>query len=118
MRKIMWFGMTVVLGSVLLLYVWGKMEIVNVGYSLEQLSKHKATLKQEHDRLRLRLSQLMSPERIAKEATVVLGMRAPRLGQIQVMTVAGYQPEISSDGLDPIAKTKIVQVVQTFKVRP
>ena len=57
------------LGSTFIFYVWGKMDVVRVGYELDLLSSQKVALEQEHDRLQLTYSQLTAPDRIAREAS-------------------------------------------------
>ena len=81
--------LTVSLGGVLLFYVWGKVDVVRLGYELDALLKKKAALTQEHERLQARLSQLTAPERLASEAGDKLGMRPP--GERQVVLVPGRQ---------------------------
>lgn len=82
----------------LLFYVWGKVDVVRVGYELDALLKKKATLTQEHERLQARFSQLTAPERIASEASDKLGMRPP--GARQVVLVPSH-PEERAPGDEP-----------------
>ena len=80
-----WFFLTLLtvsLSGVLLFYVWGKVDVVRLGYELDVLLQKKAALTQEHDRLQARLSQLTAPERIASEARDKLGMRPPNERQV------------------------------------
>ena len=88
-----WFFRTLLtasLSGVLLFYVWGKVDIVRLGYELDALLQKKSALTQERERLQARLSQLTAPERIASEAGDKLGMRPP--GERQVVLVSG-RPE-------------------------
>ena len=81
--KIGWLViLSMVLSSTFLFYVWGKVDIVRVGYELDQLSKKKIALEQAHDRLQITYSQLTAPDRIAKEATMKLHMKQPGPGQV------------------------------------
>lgn len=74
--------LTVSLSGVLLFYVWGKVDVVRLGYELDALLQKKAALTQEHGRLQARFSQLTAPERIASEARDKLGMRPPGASQV------------------------------------
>ncbi len=85
MKPMLWTLLFAVLGGVLLLYVWGRVDVVRVGYALDALSRQKAALEQEHDRLRIQLSQLLAPDRIAAEANATLKMTRP--GPRQVVLV-------------------------------
>ena len=81
--KIGWIVILImVLSSTFLFYVWGKVDVVRVGYELDQLSKRKIALEQDHDRLQIVYSQLTAPDRIAKEATIKLHMKQPDPGQV------------------------------------
>ena len=81
--KIGWLViLSIVLSSMFLFYVWGKVDVVRVGYELDQLSKKKIALEQAHDRLQIAYSQLTAPDRIAKEATMKLHMKQPDPGQV------------------------------------
>ena len=81
--KIGWIVILImVLSSTFLFYVWGKVDVVRVGYELDELSKKKIALEQEHDLLQITYSQLTAPDRIAKEATTKLYMKQPDPGQV------------------------------------
>ena len=81
--KIGWIVILImVLSSTFLFYVWGKVDVVRVGYELDELSKKKISLEQEHDLLQITYSQLTAPDRIAKEATKKLLMKQPDPGQV------------------------------------
>jgi cell division protein FtsL len=71
--------------SVLLLYVWERVDVVQVGYHIEQLKSKKVALERERDELRLKVSTLTSPDRIAKAATDKLGMLPPQQGQVRLV---------------------------------
>lgn len=96
-----WVFLTVLavgLSGALLFYVWGKVDVVRLGYELDALSQKKIALTQEHDRLQARRSQLTAPERIASEARDKLGMRPP--GERQVVLVPS-RPEKATPSGDP-----------------
>lgn len=98
MRWVLWTLLMVSVSGVLLFYVWGKVDVVRVGYELDALLKKKAALTQEHERLQARLSQLTAPERIASEAGDKLGMKPP--GARQVVLVPS-RPEDGNPSNEP-----------------
>jgi cell division protein FtsL len=79
--------------SVLLLYVWERVDVVQVGYHIEQLKSKKVSLERERDELRLKVSMLTSPDRIAKAATERLGMLPPQQGQVRLVRL-GPEPHM------------------------
>ena len=98
MKWILWTLLVVSVSGVLLFYVWGKVDVVRVGYELDALLKKKAVLTQEHERLQARLSQLTAPERIASEAGDKLGMRPPSARQVVLVP---SHPEDGNPGDGP-----------------
>ena len=78
--------------SVLLLYVWERVDVVQVGYHIEQLKIQKVMLERERDELRLKVSTLTSPNRIAKAATEKLGMLPPQQGQMRLVRLEPDTP--------------------------
>ncbi|MDQ6734086.1 MAG: cell division protein FtsL [Nitrospirota bacterium] len=78
--------------SVLLLYVWERVDVVQVGYHIEQLKSKKVSLERERDELRLKVSTLTSPDRIAKAATEKLGMLPPQQGQVRLVRLEPEPP--------------------------
>lgn len=73
-------------GLLFVMYVWGKVDVVRLGYTLEQLAQKRSGLKREQETLQLRLSQLTAPDRIAKRAKDRLDMRLAEPGQIVLVT--------------------------------
>jgi len=84
--------------SVLLLYVWERVDVVQVGYHIEQLKSKKVSLERERDELRLRVSMLTSPDRIAKAATERLGMLPPQQGQVRLVRL-GPEPTMKDQAV-------------------
>ena len=68
--------------SLLLLYVWERVDVVQVGYRIELLKMKNAVLERERDGLQVQLSGLASPDKIAKVAGEKLGMVPPQQGQV------------------------------------
>ena len=81
--------------SVLLLYVWERVDVVQVGYRVEQLKAKKVALQRERDELRLRVSTLTAPERLARAAVEKLGMTAPHQGQVRLVRLAPDVPSVA-----------------------
>lgn len=72
--------------GMLLLFVWERVDIVRVGYRIEQLKTQKIALQREQDELRVKVSALTAPDRIAKAATEKLGMLPPQSGQVVMVS--------------------------------
>lgn len=73
--------------ALLLLYVWERVDIVRVGYHIERLKSKRVLLQRERDELRVNVSTLTAPERIARAATEKLGMMPPQQGQVILVNV-------------------------------
>ena len=67
------------------LFVWERVDMVRVGYQVERLKQEKMVLERERDQLRVKMSALSAPDRIAKVATERLGMVPPQRGQVIVV---------------------------------
>lgn len=67
------------------LFVWERVDIVRVGYRVERLKVEKTKLERERDQLRVKVSSLSAPDRIAKVATEQLGMVLPQKGQVIIV---------------------------------
>ena len=64
--------------SLVLLFVWERVDIVRIGYHIERLKTQKVLLERERDELRVKVSSFTAPERIARLATDKLGMMQPK----------------------------------------
>jgi cell division protein FtsL len=80
--------------SLVLLYVWERVDVVQVGYRIEQVKVRKLALERERDELRVKVSALTSPEKIAKLATEKLGMTPPQQGQVRLVKVEPMVPKV------------------------
>jgi hypothetical protein len=56
--------------------------MVRLGYQIERLKQERIALERERDELRVKLSTLSAPDRIAKIASERLGMSLPQQGQV------------------------------------
>lgn len=80
--------------GMLLLFVWERVDIVRVGYRIEQLKTQKIALQREQDELRVKVSALTAPDRIAKAATEKLGMIPPQPGQVVMVRATDPGPAV------------------------
>jgi cell division protein FtsL len=83
-------GLAVVL--LVLLCVWERVDVVQVGYRIEQLKVKKAALERDRDELQVKVSRLTSPDRIAKLAAEKLGMLPPQQGQVKLVKIEPQTP--------------------------
>ncbi|MEX5214828.1 MAG: cell division protein FtsL [Nitrospiraceae bacterium] len=76
-----------ILGVLLFLlgYVWERVDVVRVGYRVEQLKAQKVLLERERDELSVRLATLSAPDRVARLAKEKLGMMPAQPGQVVVV---------------------------------
>ena len=71
--------------SLFLLYVWERVDVVQAGYQIERLKTKKVTLERERDELRVKVSELMAPDRIARLASERLAMAPPQQDQVRLV---------------------------------
>ena len=71
--------------GVVLIHVWLRLQVVQMGYALSTISKLQGRLEQENRELKLELATLTSPERLEALARNRLGLVAPDKGQIIVL---------------------------------
>jgi len=83
--------------ALLLLYVWERNEIVRAGYHIERLKEKKVALQRERDGLRVKVSALTAPERIARAASEKLEMMPPRPGQVVLVRARPDVPVQAED---------------------
>ncbi|MCP9438508.1 MAG: cell division protein FtsL [Nitrospira sp.] len=79
-----------------LVFVWERGDIVRVGYQIQRLKAEKVRLERERDHLRVQLSALSAPDRIAKVATERLGMTLPQDGQVIMVKSRPASPSVPS----------------------
>lgn len=80
--------------AMILLFVWERVDVVRLGYHIERLKSQKVLLERERDELRVRLSSLTSPERIARSAAERLSMVQPEKGQIVLVHLEPEPPAV------------------------
>lgn len=87
MRPLLTLGML----FFLLGYVWERVDVVRVGYRVEQLKAQRVLLERERDELSVKLASLSAPDRVARLAKEKLGMMPAQPGQVIVV----HRPESS-----------------------
>jgi cell division protein FtsL len=99
--------------AMILLFVWERVDIVRLGYHIERLKSQKIALERERDELRVRLTSLTSPERIARAATEKLNMMLPEKGQVILVHLDSEPDSVSpsrdTDGEIRLAKNSPVR---------
>jgi cell division protein FtsL len=71
--------------GIVLLHVWLRLQVVQVGYVLSTTSKLQGRLEQENRELKVELATLTSPERLEALARKRLGMVPPEKGQVIIL---------------------------------
>ena len=66
-------------------FVWERVDVVRLGYSIERLKAQKTLLERDRDQLQVKVSALTAPERIAKLATEKLGLFPAQQGQLFII---------------------------------
>jgi cell division protein FtsL len=75
---------TILLGIVLV-HVWLRLQVVQMGYVLSTASKLQNRLEQENRELKVELATLTTRDRIDEMARRRLGLMAPQKGQVIVL---------------------------------
>ncbi|MEK6790264.1 MAG: cell division protein FtsL [Deltaproteobacteria bacterium] len=68
---------SVLLLSAVMVFIWCRMKVVNIGYEISKASVEKKALIDKNNRLRIELGKLKSPERIERAAKAELGLIYP-----------------------------------------
>jgi len=89
MRLLMGIGL---IGLLLLLFVWERVDIVRVGYHVERLKAQRVLMVREQDELRVKVSALTAPDRLARAAAEKLGMGPPQPGQVILVNAGDAGP--------------------------
>lgn len=91
-------------------FVWERVDVVRLGYSIERLKTQKTLLERERDQLQVKFSALTAPERIAKVATDKLGLFPPQQGQVFIIHP---QPETPILATPPLEQLRIARSMPT-----
>lgn len=92
--------------TLLLLYVWQRVDLVRVGYDIQQLKARHNALERENLELRVKVSTLTSPERIARLASEKLNMRRPQPGEVVLVSLS---PEAPTDRPAPPFEVRLAK---------
>lgn len=85
-RRFVWtVFLTGILISLVLVHVWLRLQVVQVGYVLSTSSKLQNRLEQENRELKIELATMTSPERLESLARRRLGLKPPEKGQVIVL---------------------------------
>jgi cell division protein FtsL len=82
-QRLLFLGICLV--SLGLLHVWGRLQVVRLGYLLSTASKLRHQLEQENRELTLELASLSSPQRLEHMATRRLGLKEPEKNQVVIL---------------------------------
>ena len=77
--------LTVCLIGAVLVHVWLRLQVVQVGYVLSTTSKLQNRLEQENRELKLELATMISPDRLEALARKRLRLAPPEKGQVIVL---------------------------------
>jgi cell division protein FtsL len=91
-------------------FVWERVDMVRLGYSIERLKTQKTLLERERDQLQVKFSALTAPERIAKVATDKLGLFPPQQGQVFIVH---QQPDRPLVAAPPVEQLRIARTMTT-----
>lgn len=71
--------------GVVLIHVWLRLQVVQMGYVFSTINKLQGRLEQENRELKIELATLTSPERLEALARKRLGLVPPEKGQVIVL---------------------------------
>ena len=83
-------------------FVWERVDVVRLGYSIERLKAQRTLLERERDQLQVRVSTLTAPERIAKVATEKLGLFPAQQGQLFIIHPQPDMPFVATPTTDQL----------------
>ena len=89
-------------------FVWERVDVVRLGYSIERLKTQKTLLERERDQLKVKVSALTAPERIARVATDKLGLSPPQQGQVVILH---EQPDVPLLAAPPVEHLRIARTM-------
>lgn len=87
--------LSLVLVAIGIFHVWARTRVLSAGYALGELQKEHVKLTSDHDRLRIEVETLRSPETLERFARTRLGMAPPAPGVVQA---AGPQLALAGGG--------------------
>ena len=73
--------LSVIFFSLILLYVWGKVELLEAGFGIRERTGRERELSEERELLLSEVARLKSPQRLERIAREELGLVAPPAGK-------------------------------------
>jgi len=98
MRKNALLGIMILLGVWCLLYVGIKMDMLRLGYDIEELESRRTVLKKQQEMLQVRRSELTDPQQIARRAQDELRLIVPQEGQVVMISLDPNSSSESNNG--------------------
>jgi hypothetical protein len=98
--------------GLLLLFVWERVDIVRVGYHVERLKAQKVLMVREQDEMRVKVSALTAPDRLARTATEKLGMGPPQPGQVILVHAGDAAP---AQGEPPLPEVRMAKTERYWR---
>ena len=81
----MLMGIGILLTGTILFYVWSRVEVVRLNYTILATSKEERKLFMQNERLKVELAQLLTPSRLSSLAENKLNLKNPSHRQIIYM---------------------------------
>jgi cell division protein FtsL len=89
---------TLLCTAVAIIRVWTRLRAIEYGYKISQASRRHSELVEQNRRLRVEVTLLKSPARIARIAQEELGLQHPQPDQIRRLSVEQVQRLVASKG--------------------
>ena len=74
---------------VALLFVWTRIQVIQLGYEVSRVRKDVTELTRQRDLLQAEIAQLKTPDRLSKVASDRFGMRLPMGDEVVALTKTG-----------------------------
>lgn len=81
---------------VALLFVWARIQVIQLGYEVSRVRKDVTELADQRDTLQAEIAELRTPERLTKVASERFGMRLPMGDEVVVLRMVG-QADVESE---------------------
>ncbi len=81
---------------VALLFVWARIQVIQLGYEVSRVRKDVTELADQRDTLQAEIAELRTPERLTKVASERFDMRLPMGDEVVVLRMAG-QADVESE---------------------
>lgn len=68
-----------------LLFVWTRIQVIQLGYEVSRIRKETTDLMRQRDRLEADIAELKSPDRLSRVASERFGMRLPMGDEVVIL---------------------------------